>query len=106
MRFLRGLIGAVLLVLLVIFAVANRQPVTVGLDPLPFAVDLPLYLLVFLVFFAGLVLGAMAGRWNAWASARRRKAKERAQDRGRVAAAAGSPSSATEAGSPPVPPPA
>jgi putative membrane protein len=55
-----GLIIAILLVLLGIFAVANRQAISLSLDPLPFAIDLPLYLLVFLVFAAGLVLGMLA----------------------------------------------
>jgi len=77
MRFLRVLIGALLLILLIVFAVANRQPVDVSLDPLPFLIELPLYLLVFLVFIAGLVIGAVAGRWNAWSAAR--KARQQAQ---------------------------
>jgi uncharacterized integral membrane protein len=102
MRFLRGVIGAILLVLLAVFAVANRQTVTVNTDPLPFAVDLPLYLLVFLVFFAGLVLGALADRWSAWGAARRRQSRQRQQEVAR--AAAGSP--ATGTGGPGLPPPA
>ncbi len=62
MRFIRVVIGAFLLLLLVVFAVANRQVVTVSLDPLPFIIHLPLYLLVFAVFLTGLVLGAL-GQW-------------------------------------------
>jgi len=62
MRFIRVVIGAFLLLLLVVFAVANRQSVAVSLDPLPFAIDLPLYLLVFVIFLLGLVLGAL-GQW-------------------------------------------
>ncbi|MBP7670527.1 MAG: LapA family protein [Ferrovibrio sp.] len=60
MRFLRVILGALLLLVLVIFAVANRQGVAVSLDPLPFAVELPLYLLVFITFIIGLLLGAFA----------------------------------------------
>lgn len=59
MRFIRVVIGAILLLLLVVFAIANRQGITVSLDPLPFAITLPLYLLVFIVFLAGLCLGAL-----------------------------------------------
>ena len=102
MRFLRGLIGAILLILLVVFAVANRQAVTVNADPLPFAVDLPLYLLVFLVFFAGLVIGVLADRWSAWGAARRRRAKQQAAAR----QAGPPPPSATDTGNPPLAPPA
>ncbi len=60
MRFLRVILGALLLLILVIFAVANRQGVAVSLDPLPFAIELPLYLLVFATFITGLLLGAFA----------------------------------------------
>lgn len=102
MRFLRGLIGAVLFVLLVVFAVGNRQTVTINTDPLPFAVDLPLYLLVFVALFSGLVLGVLAGKWNAWAAGRRRRAKQQAAAHG----AATQTPAATNTGSPPLPPPA
>lgn len=59
MRFLRVLIGAILLLALAVFAVANRAPVAVSLDPLPYAVELPLYLLVFVSFLIGLCLGGL-----------------------------------------------
>ncbi|HLT79362.1 MAG TPA: LapA family protein [Ferrovibrio sp.] len=73
MRFLRVLLGVLLLAILIVFAILNRAPVEVNLDPvLPYALSLPLYLLVFIVFFAGLLVGALADRWNAAASARRR----------------------------------
>lgn len=62
LRFLRLLIAALVLLLLAVFAVANRQAVSVSLDPLPFAMDLPLYLLVFAVFLLGLILGGV-GQW-------------------------------------------
>lgn len=76
MRFLRVLFAALLLIVLVVFAVSNRQVVTVSLEPLPFILDLPLYLLVFLVFLAGLVFGAILGRLNAWMAARRKRQRE------------------------------
>lgn len=76
MRFLRVLFAALLLIVLVIFAVSNRQAVTVSLEPLPFILDLPLYLLVFLVFLAGLVFGAILGRLNAWVAARRKRQRD------------------------------
>ncbi|WP_300295414.1 LapA family protein [Ferrovibrio sp.] len=99
MRFLRVLFAALLLIILVVFAVSNRQGVTVSLEPLPFILDLPLYLLVFLVFLAGLILGAAYGRLNAWAAARHKR-----QMQAQKAAAA---SSSTGPGTlPSVPPPA
>lgn len=81
MRFLRVLIGALLLIILIVFAVANRQAISVSLEPLPFLLELPLYLLVFLVFFVGLVLGVIVGRWNAWSAARRKAQQQAAQRR-------------------------
>lgn len=61
-------IGTALLVgvaaVLVALAVANRQPVTVSLDPLGAApgasVTLPLYAVVFAALIAGVVLGGTA----------------------------------------------
>ncbi len=45
-------------------AVANRQDVTLSLDPLPFAYQAPLYLIVLGALFVGLVTG-IAGAWLA-----------------------------------------
>ena len=72
MRFLRVFIGALLLLILIVFAVANKDAVTVSIEPLPFVIELPLYLLVFAVFFVGLLFGVVIGRLNAWSSSRRK----------------------------------
>lgn len=77
MRFLRVFLGALLLLILVVFAVANKGAVLVSVDPLPFEIELPLYLLVFLVFLIGLVFGVILGRLNAWSSARKKAAKQK-----------------------------
>lgn len=77
MRFLRVFIGAVFLLILIVFAVANKNAVTVSVDPLPFEIELPLYLLVFAVFFGGLVVGVIVGRLNAWTAARHRADAEK-----------------------------
>jgi len=53
------LAGAILLIL---FAVSNRETVSLELWPLPFLVDLPLYLLFFLSLLVGAVIGASAAR--------------------------------------------
>ena len=53
------LAGAILLIL---FAVSNRETVSLELWPLPFTVDLPLYLLFFLSLLVGAVIGASAAR--------------------------------------------
>jgi lipopolysaccharide assembly protein A len=54
-------------ILLIAFAISNRQPVSLGLWPLPFLIDLPLYLLVLLMLFTGFVIGATIG----WVAGRR-----------------------------------
>jgi uncharacterized integral membrane protein len=55
------------LLILIPFAVANRATVSLGLWPLPFLVDLPLYLLALLLLLAGFVGGAAV----AWVGGRR-----------------------------------
>jgi lipopolysaccharide assembly protein A len=47
-------------VFLVLFAVSNRQTVSVGLWPLPFLADVPLYLLCFLTLSLGALIGVGA----------------------------------------------
>ncbi len=68
-------------VLLIPFAVSNRAIVSVGLWPLPFLIDLPLYLLVLVM----LLFGFLAGAATAWAGGRRRR-RELRRGRRRVAA--------------------
>jgi putative membrane protein len=77
MRFLRVFLGALLLLILVVFAVANKGAVTVSVEPLPFVIELPLYLLVFAAILLGLLIGALAGWLAAWSSARRKAEAER-----------------------------
>ena len=101
MRFLRVFIGALLLLILIVFAVANKDAVTVSIEPLPFVIELPLYLLVFAVFFVGLVFGVVIGRLNAWSSSRRRAEAEK-QRQARQALQAAKPA---EAGGGQLPPP-
>ena len=63
-------------VLLIPFAVSNRGPVSLGFWPLPFLVDLPLYLLVLLLLLVGFVIGATTG-WLAGRRARRELRRRR-----------------------------
>lgn len=66
-------------VVLIAFAIANRAPVSVRFDPLPFAIDLPLYAVALIGIFIGLVSGGImtwlrGGRW-------RKLARERQHDK-------------------------
>ena len=67
----------VAVVLLIPFAVSNREPVSLGFWPLPFLVDLPLYLLVLMLLLVGFVVGAAA----AWLAGRRTRRELRRRRR-------------------------
>ena len=58
-----------LIVLFVAFAIANRQIVTLSLDPAPISIRAPLYSFVLAGTFVGLLAGGLlawlrAGRWR------------------------------------------
>ncbi|MGE5506741.1 MAG: lipopolysaccharide assembly protein LapA domain-containing protein [Actinomycetota bacterium] len=76
MKVLNWIVGLPLAVLLVMFAVANRREVTVELWPLPWSMDLPLYLAVMAPLTIGLLAGA-AITWLSGAPARRRAREQR-----------------------------
>jgi len=98
----RGLILACA-VILILFAVSNRETVSLALWPLPFLVEAPLYLVLFLALLAGGLLGASA----AWLAGRNNR-RELRRRRRRIDAL-GRELSATQsrlAGSPALPPPA
>ena len=82
---MRGLLKAIVLVPIAIvavaFAVANRQVVTISFDPFSpsepaFALVAPLFLLIFLLLMAGVIIGGVA-TWLG--QARHRRAARRAQ---------------------------
>jgi uncharacterized integral membrane protein len=57
------------------FAVANRDVVSLGFWPVPFALDVPLYLAVLAAVVLGFLLGAIAA-WSA-GGGRRREMRQR-----------------------------
>ena len=64
MRVATWLVGVPVVVVTVVFAVANRHAVTVSLDPLPWAAEAPLFLVVIGAFLAGLLVAAGVGLWR------------------------------------------
>jgi len=81
---LRWLAGLAVGIVVVAFAVANRAPVSVSLDPLPFSFAVPLFLVAFAGGLVGFAIGAsavwLAGhRWRALA--RRRRSRVEALER-------------------------
>ncbi|MEE8271995.1 MAG: lipopolysaccharide assembly protein LapA domain-containing protein [Alphaproteobacteria bacterium] len=81
MRYLSWIITLPIALVVILFSVSNREPVTLGIWPLPFTVGVPL----FLVVLAVLVLGIFVGGTVAWLSGRRYRRLARRQ-RGRLAA--------------------
>jgi uncharacterized integral membrane protein len=71
MRISGWVAGVPLVILAAIFALSNRSMVTLDLWPLPFDLDLPLYLVVLGPLAIGLVGGASLA-WAAAVPARRR----------------------------------
>ena len=81
-KFIGGLLLAALALVLIAFAIANRQSVTVSFDPFDqadpaFALALPLYQLIFLVLICGVAVGGCAAwlRQSQWRSRARRAEK-------------------------------
>lgn len=79
-RFISFLIGVPLAILLILFMVANRAPVTISLDPFApetpaLSVDMPLFIALFGALMLGVLVGGIADwvRQSHW----RREARQR-----------------------------
>jgi uncharacterized integral membrane protein len=82
-RIITALILIPVVLLIVLFAVANRGPVTVALDPIAaqppmFSFAMPLFLLLLVVLILGVILGGAAAwmRQSRWRRRARRLAAE------------------------------
>jgi len=110
----------VLAAVVVAFAIYNRGVVTVDFGPVPWRVDVPLYLLILATLFIGFMIGAIViwlsqGRWRRRARARAREAealgrelsavKERLAEAKASAARSSEPATAVMGTNPPAPPP-
>jgi uncharacterized integral membrane protein len=60
-----------LAILLILFAIDNRDPLEIGLWPLPWTASLPAFLALFLALLVGFLAGALAA-WFSGAKRRRR----------------------------------
>ena len=86
MKQLRWLITAPLALILIVFAVNNRDLVDVSLWPLDFIVRWPLFVYVYIGVVAGFFAGAMVA-WASSAQRHRRANRRRAEKDGQLAAA-------------------
>jgi uncharacterized integral membrane protein len=112
---LRKIVAAAVLVplaiIIVAFAVANRQSVTVSFDPFTehepaAAVTLPLFALIILLLIVGVMIGGIASwlRQGKWRGSARRFERELQHVRDKLASfesAAGKPTNVPAAGDPP-----
>ncbi|MDP6705803.1 MAG: lipopolysaccharide assembly protein LapA domain-containing protein [Alphaproteobacteria bacterium] len=78
MKLLTWIILVPATVVVVAFAIANNDLVTVRLDPLPFAPEMPLYVLALILVFIGMLAGGLAASIGAlrWRRAARRARRE------------------------------
>jgi putative membrane protein len=81
MKLLFWLFVGLVATVLALFAASNRAAVSLGLWPLPFVLELPLYLAI----VAALLIGFLAGALAAWIAGRRRRREGRLRGR-RIAA--------------------
>lgn len=115
----RKIVAAVVLVplavLIIVFAVANRQPVTVSFDPFSssnpaYAATVPLFVLIFIILIFGVVVGGIAAwvRQSPWRrTARKLDADVRAlhEELGEIRRRFGTQAPPPMAGAPPSLPP-
>jgi uncharacterized integral membrane protein len=80
MKILSWIIGIPVALLLIMLAVANRDFVTLSLDPIGGSIDAPLYLVIFGAFLLGLICGGLL----TWASGVRRRRRKRREERERA----------------------
>ncbi|AWK86290.1 lipopolysaccharide assembly protein LapA domain-containing protein [Azospirillum thermophilum] len=73
MRYLTWIITVPVALVAVLFAISNRDMVTLSLWPLPFTLDAPLYLAALLA----LAVGFLAGGFVTWNSQRRHRRRAR-----------------------------
>ncbi|MGC2411489.1 MAG: lipopolysaccharide assembly protein LapA domain-containing protein [Stellaceae bacterium] len=73
MKLFYGIVVALVATVLALFAASNRANVTLALWPLPFVLELPLYLAT----LAGLLIGFIVGVLAAWIAGRQRRREAR-----------------------------
>jgi uncharacterized integral membrane protein len=72
-RILSWIVAAPIVILVLLFAVSNLEPITLRLRPFPFEMTIPIVLLTLIVLFVGFLLGAIV----TWIGDRRRRRETR-----------------------------
>jgi uncharacterized integral membrane protein len=73
-RIINSLIAIVLAVIIVLFAISNREAVVVEIWPFPLRIEAGLYAVILFAVLIGFIIGLLA----AWMSGRRKRAELRA----------------------------
>ena len=76
MRLVGWVFGALVALILILFAVSNRELVSLRIEPLPFLLELPLYAAVLAALFAGFVVGGLISWIGGWKWRRRARRAE------------------------------
>jgi uncharacterized membrane protein YciS (DUF1049 family) len=89
MKILAWLIAVPVAVVIIAFAIANRDSVAISFDPLPYALDIPIWALTVGALAAGFVIGALLRwlldhKWRRMARQGRRRTKALEQELARV----------------------
>lgn len=95
MRLLTWIVGFVVAVTAILFAVSNRVPVSITIWPFPFALDVGLFVIVLASVFAGFVVGALV-TWVAQGKHRRKVRRQRSEIRSLEADLAAARAASTE----------
>ncbi len=64
MKFVVRIVAALAGLATIVLAVANRQEVTFSIDPLPWKFDLPLFIVILVSVFVGVLIGAGVMWWR------------------------------------------
>ncbi len=86
MKIVNFLFASLIGMIAIVIALANRDAVTFSLDPFSkdhpaLAFVTPLYLLVFLAFIAGVLIGGVLVMWTGWRRRSRARAKQEEKER-------------------------
>lgn len=64
MKLIRLIIFLIAIVVGISIGISNYQPVRLALEPVPFSIELPLYIIIFACFLAGMIFGGLVVWWR------------------------------------------
>ncbi|WP_416897054.1 MAG: LapA family protein [Minwuia sp.] len=59
MKLIKLIVFLAAIIVGVSIGISNKEPVTLALEPIPYAVEFPLYLVIFACFLAGMIFGGI-----------------------------------------------